>query len=88
VSKIKTPKDVVSNGFIRISHVSLPAPQMIRYGATTGRTGFKKKRGEFDPRIIANKNSPLNPYTIDFFLPVDLPSKELEGRTDRKSMKS
>jgi hypothetical protein len=37
-------------------------------------------------RIISNKNGPLNPYVIDFFQPVDLPSVELEERVGRKDM--
>jgi len=53
---------------------------MINHGAATGRTGLKTGGANPASRIIANKNSPLNPYIIDFFLPIDLPSMELRRK--------
>jgi hypothetical protein len=55
---------------------------MINHDEATGRTDLKTEEEKSDQRFIANKNSPLNPYVIDFFLPIDLPSVEFEGRVD------
>jgi len=61
---------------------------MIYHGRATGRIGLRTRGVNSVPRIIANKNNPLNLYILDFFLRIGLPSVELEGRVGRKVMAS